>query len=433
MRSILPDDETVSTKLDVMRTAGALIRFMFLLIGLFLSIIFSFAPPNTVTRTMQLKTTIYQSSYLTDPVRIQNLDSLSSFLIINLQPFIIIEKEGEYDFQINTTIHQQLLDGSTQYDGIKYQNYSTKCNSEGCDPIRVYEANFIEFNSITIAFSIKSDFPTFNPTFTLKYVTESSFIAITAFVVITIMTFLVALVLFFIVPRRLKPTRGDHWATFYLGLFIFLVDGPWLILKYYTPKVSSQIFDLAPEIFHIAFFLTMTFFVSARTVELPHVIFSSWVVRFVISSLLFIIIVTQFVVTKLMPLCTLSVYIKESSLEYPIYAVSAVTHLIILGLLIFGVLSLQIERVFVVVLSAFSFTILEVIYIARLCIRFWIPFQALGISFAADVFYILMANIITIFFLCVNLPFKKTLQADEDASSREIPLTDTEREVTSVF
>jgi hypothetical protein len=40
-------------------------------------------------------------------------------------------------------------------------------------------------------------------------------------------------------------------------------------------------------------------------------------------------------------------------------------------------------------------------------IRFFIPVEAVGVAFGADVFYILMANMVTIFFLVVNLPIKR--------------------------
>jgi hypothetical protein len=73
-------------------------------------------------------------------------------------------------------------------------------------------------------------------------------------------------------------------------------------------------------------------------------------------------------------------------------------------LLIFGVLSVQIEKLLVLIVAAFTFIVLEAIYIIRMYIRFLIPVQAVGVAFGADVFYILMANMVTIFFLIVNLP-----------------------------
>ena len=71
------------------------------------------------------------------------------------------------------------------------------------------------------------------------------------------------------------------------------------------------------------------------------------------------------------------------------------------------------------------FIILELIYLIRISIRFWIPFEGLGLSFSGDLFYILMANVVTIFFLCLNLPIKKTLEINQ---SLETPLTEIDQD-----
>lgn len=410
MRTILPDDHTISTKLDIMGNFGALVRFLLMVLGLLFSLIISFAPPNTQSRQIKLKSIDYgEKVIMSEPAFIHGFSSLSSFFILRVIPYINIEETGSYDFNINLTIQFYDKEDHLQSIYTKNQSITTLCDAEKdvCQPYVIYESSWVSFSSVAVSIFAQSKI---TASYSLDFTSQLPIIAFISFVFISIITLVTSIVLFFVVPRRLKPSSPDHWATFYLGLFIFFVDGPWIILKYYTPSVASQIFDLAPEMFHIAFLVTITFLVSSRSIELSHAIFSSWIVRIVIISFQIILIVVQFVVTKLMPLCTFSVYIQKSSLKIPIIAISIIFHMIILSLLLWGIFSLQIERVFVLVITAFSFIILELIYIARLYIRIWIPFNAIGASFAADVFYILMANIITIFFLVVNMPFQKTLE-----------------------
>lgn len=407
MRTILPDESTLSTKLDVIGNCGALTRFIFLLIGLLLSLIVSFVPPNTGYGERELPISDYQGTTIrTYPIQIDDFSPLNSFLILKLLPEYENQESGIYDFEVNGTIHFYDNQGQVQLIEPLNNTYSSYCDkkSSKCDPFIIYQVNTIIFTSLTFAVSVQSPFPT---NFRYQFSSESQIIAIVSFVFISLITVISSLVLFWIAPRRLKPTQSNHKATIYLAAFLIYIDGPWLIIKYYSPGIASPLFDFTSEIFHMAYLIAVTYFVSAKTVELPHAIFNSWIVRSGIIGIHVILIVIQFVVTKLMPLCTLSVFIDSSSLKIPIIACSVVFHVLILGLLIYGVFSLQIEKVFVLVLSSFSFIILEVTYIIRLYKRIWIPFNALGVSFAAEFFYILMANIMTIFFLIVNTPIKK--------------------------
>ena len=426
MREIVPNESSVSTKLEMIGNVGALIRLVFLLLGLFLSFAISFAPPNTRFRSTRLTVNNYDGvSVISDPIVLSNFNPLCSFLIIKVRPFIYTEDQGTYQYDLNVSI--QTIDNSERIIG-KTNNIIRKnvtCKDNECDPIRIFEANSIPFESVIIGIIANSSITEYNPTFYLSCSSESPFLTVIAFLSITLMTVITSIILFCVVPRALKPSSNDHWATLFLGLFILLVDGPWLIMKYYVPKVASQIFDLSVELFHIVFFLTITYFVSGKTNGLPHLIFSSWVVRGAVSCMQFILIVVQFVITKLMPLKTLSEYIDESSLGTPLIVLTITNHIVIFALLIYGAMSLQIERIFVHLISSFVFIILELLYLIRISIRFWIPFEGLGLSFSGDLFYILMANVVTIFFLCLNLPIKKTLEINQ---SLETPLTEIDQD-----
>lgn len=87
MRTILPDESTLSTKLDVIGNCGALTRFIFLLIGLLLSLIVSFVPPNTGYGERELPISDYQGTTIrTYPIQIDDFSPLNSFLILKLLP-----------------------------------------------------------------------------------------------------------------------------------------------------------------------------------------------------------------------------------------------------------------------------------------------------------------------------------------------------------
>jgi hypothetical protein len=290
-------------------------------------------------------------------------------------------------------------------DGTTNDPISTETTIALGDRVRVFEQSWVSFYSVTITATVQAVAPMISG-FRIEVVSQHPVIAIVAFVMITISTAVLILVLLIPVSWRMRPTRLGQWGTLLLGLCAFLIDGPWLVLRYYTPRVCSQLFDLGPEIFHIVFIIHLTLFIAERTFGFANRLFGGSVLQitFAVSSL--VVLVLEFVITQLMPLCTLSIYIGESSLKYPTVVLSALIHIGVVLLLIVGVLSVQIEKLLVLIVAAFTFFVLEAIYIVRMYIRFFIPVQAVGVAFAADICYILMANIVTIFFLIVNLPIK---------------------------
>jgi hypothetical protein len=178
-------------------------------------------------------------------------------------------------------------------------------------------------------------------------------------------------------------------------------------MKYFTSHVASQIFDLAPELFNAAFIVFECMFIVHRTVGLANRFFGSWIIRslFVIGRW---VVVLQFFVTKSMPLCTLSLYIRDSALRIPIYVCTVVIQIETFLTLAWGISCLQIERVGVVVLIAFNFLVVEAAYAVRMYIRLFIPPAAIGVAFGGDLFYILVANTATVCLLINNLPLKKS-------------------------
>jgi hypothetical protein len=212
--------------------------------------------------------------------------------------------------------------------------------------------------------------------------------------------------------------------TVYLGIGLFLVDGPWLILKYYTSQVASQLFDLSPEIFHAFFIVYLTIFIAPRSVRLSNRVFGSWWIRATILVASAVLVIIEFCATRFMPLCTLSIYIQESLLKYPIFVFSALLHIAIILFLAFGVVSIQIEKFPVLVVTGIAFFILEAIYIVKMYVRFFIQVRSIGVAFATDVCYILVANVVSIFFLMVNLPVMPSLDVKAATGADPVDITE---------
>ena len=427
MRSILPDERTTLTKLDTMGNCCGLTWVVTFLALVLVSLVVSFAPPSTshqkFTSTNPLSTCL---SSVTHHAVSSGWSALSSFVVVQVEPVLADSGiDGEASFTVSGSVVTSDESGAVIETKEIAQTYQTECHRGRCRAFEIYSDNRVLFYSISLSATVESELPILKQ-FSFDVVCHSSVIAVTSFVVISIVTVVVSLFLLIVVPRRLRPSTKDQWATLVLGLFLFFVDGPWLILKYYTPSVASQLFDLAPEVFHVAFMGVVSFFMASRTLGLANRIFSSWVVRGTIAVASFVLVVLEFCVTKLMPLCTMSLYLQNSLLKYPIYVISALIHVGIVGFLIFGVLSLQIQKVFVLVICSLVFFILEAIYIMRMYIRFFIPIHSIGVSFAADVFYVIIANIVAIFMLITNLPVSSGL-AEDQVESNELaePVSET--------
>lgn len=418
MRSVVPDEKTRYTNLDTMGTCCSIIWLIVMLVFLFIALLFSFAPPTTSYHQFASKTRADTTS-IAHYATINHFSSLGSYSIQWIQPIAHFTKETTISVDITATIKTfgqgKYLDSKV----INISNHPVKCGNE-CESIIIGENSWINFQEMSIYAIMTSSFAELEG-LQIKTITLYPFVAIIAFVVISAFTIVVSIFMLCCISRTLHPTRPDHWATLLLGLGLFFIDGPWLILKYYTPRVASQIFDLMPEIFHIFYIIVFTYFVAYRSIGFVNKIFGSWILRGSIISGLFILVVLQFVITKLMPLSTLSIYIKESKLMIPFSVIAIVFHFGILVLMIFGIQSLQIEKFFVMVVTSMTFVLLQGIEIIKTCIRIWIPLNSAGVSFSADVFYIVMANMVTLYFMMVNLPTTKYIEFESTGFEKAEP------------
>lgn len=421
MRTVVPNADTRYTNLDSMGTCCSVTWMIVMLVVLLFSLIISFAPPTTLYRTSTSALTA-GSTVLTHIAAFDHFSSLSSYQILWIRPIASYDVKTDLNFEVSSTIKYYGTGGIVDTDVINKTKFITKCK-EKCDPVIIGENSWINFEQFSVTAQIKTSFAEVEG---IEFIslTLYPFIAIAAFVIISVFTIVVAIFHFFCISRTLLPSRPDHWVTLLLGLFLFLVDGPWLILKYYTPRVASQLFDLMPELYHMVFLIAFTYFIAYRSIGSTNRIFSSWILKGSILAGLLILMVLQFVMTGLMPLSTLSIYIKTSKLRVPFSVIAIIFHVGIFALQIYGIHSLQIERFMVMIVAAVSFLVLEGIQITKLCIRIWVPISSAGSSFSADIFYIAMANMVTLYFLMINLPTSKTLISMEVGFEKDPDLKD---------
>jgi hypothetical protein len=409
MSTRLGDESDDPCGFDVMGHCKSVIWILAFVLAFLISAVVSFAPPNTYYRSFASAATgVASLSSVYHQAQLSGLTPLSSFLILWVRPRLSYLSPGSNALALTiTAVFQRFSQGLEPFKSETVNlSVTTLCSSDACDPVRLYERHWVDFYSLSMNAIVEAS-PAALDGFSFEAASHSQIVAVSAFVLISITAVKCALVLFWVGFRRPAPTRPAHWAAFSLGLASLLVSGPWLVLKYYTSEVASQIFDLAPPIYHVWFVIFATFFMAERTAGLANRILSSLLLRGLIVGASLLVLVCEFVVASPMPLSTLAIYLPDSPLRFPIWGVSAVLQAGTIALFIFGLVSLQIERVTTLKLAAVIFGLVEAAFITRTYVRFFIPPTAVGMAFGVDLFYILIANVVTTFMLLNGLPERR--------------------------
>lgn len=419
MRSVVPDDKTQATPLELMSTCKAVAWMIALTIFITLSAILSFSPKNTNYQVKKDISLAIPTSTVSNSAQFKHFSPLSSFAILSIRPTASKDVEN-YPFSFSGTA--RLYNSGLEQISSRNFNVSQKisCKQGVCDEFNVMTYNFVNFSSLSLSGEITSETKILRK---VDFISTSlnSFISIIFFVLIAIMTVALVIVLLFIVPKRLYPSRPDHWGVLYLALAAIFIDGPWLVMKYYAVSWFSNIYDITPELFHIVFIMFIMALFNGLTNGWANRIFGSWIISGVIALGLIVVIILESIATSYTPLNTASLFLGESILRIPIYIVTFSMHLIVLAICITGIATIQIINDYTLILTGLASIYIEVLDILRVFLRFFCPREHVGFSFAADVFYILNANFITIFFLVNNLPVSLAINAGEDLQEAMIP------------
>lgn len=412
MRAILQDENSLETPLDRMESTYALTWIIILIISLLLAAISSFIPPNTlIFSRLSNRNYDIEGASISHRARFGPFNPLNGFLFLYISPNYETLKPENLTFTIKGNV--RFLDNSSNVFRSKSLNETINmlCSPGYCPPITAFEANIIDFSSVVLYADIECNFPGLK-SINFWSLSLDGNISIVGAISIIACIIPISLLLFTVIPFRFRPSTLDHWASLFLGLGLAIIDGPWILLKYYIPGYFSQFFDVVPDIFHAYFILFLTFFVESRTLELPHRIFKSNVIKISILILCALTISVQFFVTDSMPLSTMALHLRldddsrkpPNSLIYTMYAFTSIYIVSSFLIIIYGILSLQFKYLQVLILVSLTFIILQIIYTVRTILRIFVPYNQIGFAFATDIFYILMANIVTFFFLSSNIP-----------------------------
>lgn len=421
---ILPDEKTTSTKLEIMSSLKASIWIIIVSVFVTIAAVCSFVPRNTNYRISRTASEPVPKAEVTNRQKYQNFTPLNSFAILSVIPFV---KEKVSKVTLNVSGKARLHDSAMNV--ISERSISVveevKCQKSVCNEIIATSYNFAKFYAVSLVATVST-------TNGQELLRRAEFtctslntpISYTFFILISGMTLVVILILAFVVPKRLYPTRSDHWSTIFLGLACLCIDGPWLVLKYYSAYWFSNIYDIMPELFHMYFiFFVMSFFFT-QTHTWATRIFGSYLIHIAVSFGLLLIIILQSIEFDKMPLNTGSVFIQKSNLKIPIYALTIVYHALILFIMILGIITVQIKEDAVLVLVGLTIILVEILDIIRAILRFNCPRNQLGFTFAADVFYILYANFFTAFYLYYNLPVAKSIDVERKQEAKQTEIAE---------
>lgn len=422
MRTIVPNERTQSTPLEMMSSCKAAMLILFTSAFITISAILSFLPQNTNYTVKGARPKHYPSKTASNRAQF-SAEPLNSFNILSVIPSL---SEPVKELKVNITGIARLYDNQMRQVSSRDINISkvVSCQKFQCDEAIVETYNFVDYKSALVVVDVSAD----RPVLKRALITSTSLnaqISIIFFVLISAMTFVVVFVLVFIVPKRLYPTRPDHWSTLVLGLAALCIDGPWLILKYYSSKWFSNIYDIMPELFHIVFVLFVMSFFNSLTHGIINRVLGSWTLSLFIAAGLISVIVLESVATNYLPLNAGSIFLGESALQIPIVVLSVIMHLIIIGIIVLGIINVQIPDDATLVLTSLNIMLVEVLDVIRVGLRFWCPRKRIGFSFAADVFYILVANYVTAFFLTFNLPVALAIDVEKKEEMKENLIVDT--------
>ena len=401
---MLADAKTTETELTLMTRRKAF--FLFLIISgitLVAALIFVASATNVVVRyAPQMPAPVNKLSIKT---KIEDLGPLNQYIIIETVPSLRsqgVELIGHGLIQFLDENSFQIYNSSISF------NHTFSQSSER---YVIFEKSFVDFSSMYVTIDYEAPDNTISD-MAIILTSLDHRISVASIISISVVTALVILMLIFVVSRRVRPSKLDHWMTIILAGTLVLIDGPWLVCSYYALPAFTQVFDAMSQIFHTFFIVYSSYFFGARSPPPVAKFFISPIIIFCLIFASAMLMTLEFINTDLMPLSTFAIIAQRGMLYNATIGLFATFHLIVIVYFIFGFLSINIERFWSLLLVVFMFTSLELIQVFTFIGRLFISPNSVGISAAIDVFYILMANVVTMFLLYVNTPVAKASSAD---------------------
>ena len=256
----------------------------------------------------------------------------------------------------------------------------------------------VNFASMSIALDAISSFQCLTG---LKVIatTIGSDLVVTGVALISVAAVSVGILLLIVVPRN-TPTRLDHWFIIFVAGALFFIDGPWLLLQFYALPLFSQVFDVMPHLFHVVFLWFVCALFRTRTTGLCQKLFMHWILYASIAIMQVIMIALQFWGTGGR---SLAMYALYRNYKYGSFIALVVLFIIFHGGvitgMIFGFVNLRIQGLITLVMLLFMVCVGEAIPIITFLIRVFCSPKNIGLAVAADLFYVIEANLLAVFLL----------------------------------
>jgi len=269
------------------------------------------------------------------------------------------------------------------------------------EEFHAFDITHVDFSSISLFLDVVSASPELSGAIIVTASMNRNLSNISIFLTSFVSLF-VTILLFFLISKRVRPSKIDQWASVVLCGFLFLVDGPWLLVHYFTHSNFCQVYDSMPQLFHSAFIVFALIFFSVRSEGT--LFFKS---NFVYVSILLystILLFLQFAITGGKPLAMFPL-LKENDMLYIVLLVMFIIyHMAIITMMIYGFFNLKIEKFWSFLIIVFMFLTLETIQVITFFIRVTVNPSNVGQSSSADLFYILEANLVSFFLVYLNTP-----------------------------
>ncbi|EAY09659.1 hypothetical protein TVAG_060350 [Trichomonas vaginalis G3] len=266
----------------------------------------------------------------------------------------------------------------------------------------------INFTSCVAFIDVSTDYADLESV-QLQMVSMNSNLLRTCLILIIMFCVLATIMLLFAISKRARPESADQLYSVVLMGFLFLIDGPWLVFCYYNIPIFSTIFDIMIQIFHIIFILYMFIFFNSKSRNVLFNIFSNKILYGFAIALELLLIILQFVSTDGVSLCVVPMMDKNIPLISSTVAIFVIYHVSILILMTYGFIKMQFECIWGLILLIIMFFTLEIINISVFFVRSFIDLKYAGLGCAFDIFYIIEANLVSMFLVFINTPIIKKL------------------------
>ena len=252
----------------------------------------------------------------------------------------------------------------------------------------------VSFQSMVIAVDAASNFPSL---LGMKVIATSigSDLLIAGVVLISLAAVCVGIIVICVVPRN-RPKFFDHWFIVCVAGALFFVDGPWLLLQFYALPAFSQVFDVMPQLFHILFLCFIAALFKTRTTGFYQKLFGHWTLYAGIAIMQIIMLTLQFWGTGGRPLAMYALYRNYSYGSFiTLVVLFMIYHAGVIAGLVIGFIQLRIRGLVSLTLMIFICCVMEAIQIITFLIRVFVSSQNIGLAVAADLFYVIEANLVT--------------------------------------